>query len=329
MKRMVAVLLMACLTICAMKIAMAEPMKQVIPNGRNCVLSEGWIYYRVERTDGMCIYRMKPDGTAPEMVYEGDCLYMSASGGRIFFVETGEAYGSVASINADGTDKQHVIGGTWNKFVIDDTQMWLAGQREGKSGLYCMEMDKDAPLSERLTYYPTESYAEQFEIVDDEIYYVDYLENPKKKGRFQEGTLMKMGKSGGERETIESEGEKEIELLGIRDGHLIYNVNNALYKIKTDGTDKVQLAKGAGLCMDDQWIYYQNRQGLFKTSFDGQQTVLMEEGVDLSQCSTAGDWLFYMETQRYGVPYMMSKDGGLISHVPGYQKMSEEAMLGE
>ena len=74
MKRMAAAFMMVCLTICAMKIAIAEPIKQVMPNGRNYVLSEGWIYYCVERTDGMCIYRMKSDGTFPEMVYEGDLL---------------------------------------------------------------------------------------------------------------------------------------------------------------------------------------------------------------------------------------------------------------
>ena len=89
-----------------------------------------------------------------------------------------------------------------------------------------------------------------------------------------------------------------------------------IYKIRTDGTMKIQLAIDYGNCMNvtSNWVYYidnsydKDKQKLYKVRIDGtERTQLSDDHIGF--INVVGDWIYYSHLEDAGRLYKMRTDG--------------------
>ncbi|WBW96829.1 DUF5050 domain-containing protein [Oceanirhabdus sp. W0125-5] len=150
-------------------------------------------------------------------------------------------------------------------------------------------------------------------VVGDYIYYKDFGNR---------GSLTKMKIDGTEKEVLDS-GASNITVIGDD----IYYVNNGLYKIKTDGTNKVKLSDNIihKLSVSGDYIYYRNGavdRTIYRLKTDGtEETQIYNDMVD--HVIPSGDWLYFTKVEGENEPgdasiYKMKIDGTEI------QKLNDE-----
>jgi hypothetical protein len=105
----------------------------------------------------------------------------------------------------------------------------------------------------------------------------------------------------------------------ISDGEWVYYLNedddDTLYRIRSDGTQRVQITTDTIRCYNvlNEWIYYSNHDdndSLYRIKSDGTERTKICEG-KTSHIYVYGDWIYYLnEVNQYRFQfYKLSLDG--------------------
>jgi len=92
-----------------------------------------------------------------------------------------------------------------------------------------------------------------------------------------------------------------------------YHDESALYKIRTDGTERTRLRDGEFLFMNvvDDWVYYSNVRdncNLYKMNIDGTGMTKLNDDASF-WINASGDWIFYSNDSDRGSLYKIRTDG--------------------
>ena len=99
-----------------------------------------------------------------------------------------------------------------------------------------------------------------------------------------------------------------------KQGDWIYYNNDTLYKIKTDGTGKVQVNKDKPIFINvvGEWVYYvevsSNKNEMYKVKTDGTSRTKLSNDIYMYM-AVAQDWIYYANYSDEGKLYKMKTDG--------------------
>ncbi|MFL0195399.1 cell wall-binding repeat-containing protein [Clostridium sp. WILCCON 0269] len=99
-------------------------------------------------------------------------------------------------------------------------------------------------------------------------------------------------------------------------GDWVYcNLNNSIYKIKTDGSSKSKVADGSILTVKDNTIYFGQKSDkddliyLCKANTDGLEKTTLTTLNEKSSINIVGDWVYYIDNSDNNEIYKMKLDG--------------------
>lgn len=268
-------------------------MKSV--NGVELNAVDGWVYY-INQDDQNCLYRISYDGSTDQKLNDLSISEFNISGGRLFLYDK---YGYLYSSNLDGTDLKY-FGICLNILSIDNLNIQI-GQ-----GDYC-ELPDAIPA----------------QMTDGSKILVPVVWNSYKIDTNSKQTYKYTGRVQGFNKDINL--SVEIVENGNSNGNINHGgqvvckdgweyfcdeVDNKLYKIKTNETNKIKLSDDTASYINviGEWVYYISDFLLYKVKTDGSSRTLVCSD-KMYSVNIVGDWAFYSNNNDKGYLYKIKTDG--------------------
>ena len=291
-----------------------------------------WIYYSDKG-----IYKEKFDGKNRTKICEDEAWFLNVVGQWIYFVDISDAY-SLYKVKIDGTQKTKMnseITGGLN--VIGDWIYYIETQRiQTSSGL--------------------EDFTNIWKMKTDGTNKIKIYDNTKTRAGYIIGTLSNLYATPNvlyfnlHQYEGEDNGIYKMDTNGIKmsllngeccvytnygDNWIYYRQfgNFDIYKMKYDGSERIQLSKTKNIKIDanfsmneiGDWIYF-CENGLYKMKTDGTGRVKISED-DSEQINVAGDWIYFVDKLNSDRLYKIKTDGSVRSRVDVsslYEEFSDE-----
>lgn len=212
---------------------------------------DDYVYY-TSLTNNSKLYKIKTDGTGIKMLSENDVSDVYIVNGCIYFINNVEDEYKICRMKTDGSELSEISSkGVSDLFFFEDTIYYTQREYDDKLNKYSLyRMNSNGTNKTKIH----DEDINNFNILGEWIYYIDKDNN---------SNIYKMRLDGSDKTKINSDKSSYINVVG----EWIYYVNSidihndALYKIKTDGSSRVKVLDAAGsrvvaLNKIDDWIYY-------------------------------------------------------------------------
>jgi len=276
-------------------------------NRSELLLNQDWIYYTDYDQNGR-VYRIRTDKTEKSIINRSPMLtYLFILDNRIHFFN----YLDWSIMDKDGANQSQFPKLQYNGLPLETVPVnvipyrdWIffrgfpeiLGDNE-KSNLYKMNKDRS---NITLIYHGGTDY---LNVTPQALFFVE----------LPSYHILTCQLDGSNVKKLNQEASKNL----ISDGEWVYYLNeednDTLYRIRSDGTQRVQITNDAIKCYNilNEWIYYSNHDdndSLYRIKSDCTEKTKIIEG-KTSHIYVYGDWIYYLNEEDCFQFYKLSLDG--------------------
>ncbi len=278
------------------------------------VQNEGWVYYS-NSADGNKLYRIKPDQTMNSKLDDSEIRSLDVKDGWVYFSNASDN-GKLYKIRIDGTEKTKLNDDKCSYISVAGNQVYYANESDS-SKVYKANLDGTGKVA------LNNDISAFLKVSENWVYYRNMQDN---------GKLYRIETDGSNRAKLTDDQAIFANISGDWIYYIALSGNQmTLFKIKADGSDKVELSKNPLALItnnagaedaenfseniynntDGDWVYYSNQSDegkLYKKKTDGtNQTKLGDDQVEFVNVSDG--WIYYINKSDYWRIYKEKVEG--------------------